>query len=76
MVGVLLAQIHRLSRALKLCMQHVYLDYTFQRVNKARGPRGSKSVLLKAYIYRLLLKADHVPGDTWGSAIFGPRGMI
>ena len=23
---------------------------------------------------RYLLKADHVPGDTWGGAIFGPRG--
>ena len=26
--------------------------------------------------YRYLLKADHVPGDTWGRAIFGPRGKI
>ena len=25
--------------------------------------------------YRYLLKADHVPGDTWGGAIFGPRGI-
>ena len=23
-----------------------------------------------------LLKADHVPCDTWGKAIFGPRGII
>ena len=23
-----------------------------------------------------LLKADHVPGDTWGRAIFGSRGII
>ena len=26
--------------------------------------------------YWYLMKADHVPGDTWGGAIFGPRGMI
>ena len=26
--------------------------------------------------YWYLLKADHVPGDTWGGAIFGPRGII
>ena len=26
--------------------------------------------------YRFLLKADHVPGDTWGGAIFCPRGII
>ena len=26
--------------------------------------------------YRNLLKADHVPGDTWGGAIFGPKGII
>ena len=25
---------------------------------------------------RYLLKADHVPGDTWGRAIYGPRGII
>ena len=24
--------------------------------------------------YRYLLKAGHVPGDTWGGANFGPRG--
>ena len=23
-----------------------------------------------------LLKAGHVPGDTWGLATFGPRGII
>ena len=23
--------------------------------------------------YRYLLKAGHVPGDTWGAANFGPR---
>ena len=23
-----------------------------------------------------LLKAGHVPGDTWGRATFGPRGII
>ena len=26
--------------------------------------------------YRYLLKACHVPGDTWGRADFGPRGII
>ena len=26
--------------------------------------------------YRYLMKADYVPGDTWGRAIFGPRGII
>ena len=26
--------------------------------------------------YRNLLKADHVPGDTWGGAFFGPNGII
>ena len=26
--------------------------------------------------YRYLLKAGHVPGDTWGMADFGPRGII
>ena len=26
--------------------------------------------------YRYLLKADHVPCDTWGGAIFGPSGII
>ena len=26
--------------------------------------------------YRYLLKADHVPGDTWGRAIVSPRGII
>ena len=26
--------------------------------------------------YWYLLKADHVPGDTWGGTIFGPRGTI
>ena len=26
--------------------------------------------------YRYLLKADNVPGDTLGGAIFGPRGII
>ena len=25
---------------------------------------------------RYLLKADHVPDDTWGGAIFGTRGII
>ena len=24
--------------------------------------------------YRYLLKADHVPGDTWGGVILGPMG--
>ena len=26
--------------------------------------------------YRYLLNAGHVPGDTWGRANFGPRGII
>ena len=26
--------------------------------------------------YRYLLKADHVPGDTWSRAIFGHSGII
>ena len=26
--------------------------------------------------YRYVLKAGHVPGDTWGGANFGPRGII
>ena len=26
--------------------------------------------------YRYLLKAGHVPGNTWSGAIFGPRGII
>ena len=26
--------------------------------------------------YRYLFKADHVPGDTWSGAFFGPRGII
>ena len=26
--------------------------------------------------YRYLLRADHVPGDIWGRAIFGPRSVI
>ena len=26
--------------------------------------------------YKNLLKADHVPGYTWGGAIFGPKGII
>ena len=26
--------------------------------------------------YRYLLKAGHVPVDTWGKANFGPRGII
>ena len=26
--------------------------------------------------YRYLLKAGHVPGDTWGGANFGPSGII
>ena len=26
--------------------------------------------------YRYLLKADQVPGDTWGGALFGPKGII
>ena len=29
-----------------------------------------------ALTYRYLLKAGHVPGDTWGRADFGPRGLI
>ena len=43
------------------------------------GPSGLKLlvwVLFKAYIYRYLLKAGHVPGDTWGGAKFGPRGVM
>ena len=28
------------------------------------------------YMYRYLLKAGHVPGDTWGRADFGPKGII
>ena len=23
-----------------------------------------------------MLKTDHVPGDTWGGAYFGPRGIL
>ena len=26
--------------------------------------------------YRYMLKADHVPGNTWGGASFGTRGII
>ena len=26
--------------------------------------------------YRYLLKAGHVPGDTWGGVNFGSRGII
>ena len=29
--------------------------------------------LMLTYMY--LLKAGHVPGDTWGMADFGPRGI-
>ena len=25
---------------------------------------------------RNLMNADYVPGDNWGGAIFGPRGII
>ena len=35
---------------------------------------GSPGFCLKLS-YRYLLKADHVPGDTWGGAIFGHRGL-
>ena len=26
--------------------------------------------------YKYLLKAYHVPGDTWGGAIYGPREIL
>ena len=32
--------------------------------------------LFKAYISSYLLKAGHVPGDTWGGANFGPWCII
>ena len=28
------------------------------------------------HTYRYMLKADHVPGDTWCGDIFGPRDII
>ena len=36
---------------------------------------GSPEICLKLK-KRYLLKADHVPGDTWGRGIFGPRGQL
>ena len=42
---------------------------------ETRGPSGPKSltwVCFKACKYRYLLKADHVPGETWGRAILAP----
>ena len=36
----------------------------------------SPEFCLKLTWYRYLLKADHVPGDTWGEASFGPRSII
>ena len=36
--------------------------------------RSSKFCL--TLTYRYMLKAGHVPGDTWGRADFGRRGII
>ena len=46
-------------------------------VNKQEGQVAlNRSPEFFKLTYRYLLKADHVPGDTWGGAIFGPRGII
>ena len=37
--------------------------------------KRSPGVCLKL-TYRYLLKADHVPGDTWGGAFFAQWGII
>ena len=39
-----------------------------------RGSSGPEFCL--KLTYRYLLKAGHVPVDTWGEANFGPRGII
>ena len=39
------------------------------------APNRSPEFCLKL-TYKYLLKAGHVPGDTWGGANFGPRGII